>query len=574
MALGSLKLPSVSYSFDSKGTAIVPVTTGAGDKKLGKLEIVSPMVQMSEFFSGIDKSLINLVNFAKKTFGLEEKKATKKKFEDANTGGKPTKAGGPSMIDTLSKALGGIGDAFGKVSIGEKLGAALLVGALLLFKSVQGVLVSVLTPIVAAVKGLIKILGPKGTMMLFIGTWALIKFAPLIAGVASVATTFGKFLMTNKTVNEGFKKMITQGGKFATATGKFAKDLGKGLLGLTKSIGSTVFKSLNYVGGQLVTVAQGTLKGLSGGMMKSMRLLGTVFKAMRVFMMGTMLPAISGMFASMIPIAIAAAPFILMGAAIVAGIAAVFFSLKSAFAVFQKSRDDGDSMLTAIGKAVLDFQATLLTLPITLVKNLIGYVAGLLGFDGIKEKLANFSFKDAFVNIIISFIDKVKNFFTGLMNFDISKLGENIAGIGSTIANIMKALGKGALAFVKAIPKMLFGGEHPTAAFGRVYNEVRAGGEAKEGNDKVSSSSIETSATNNKFMETNSMKEKNSQLTKSQIEKTKIENSVKNGSGTIVVDNSKAGDVYNQKKDVNVSGEISTEHSDPTSRMINDAMMA
>ena len=90
MALGSLKLPSVSYSFDSKGTAIVPVTTGAGDKKLGKLEIVSPMVQMSEFFSGIDKSLINLVNFAKKTFGLEEKKATKKKTAKKKTSKKKT----------------------------------------------------------------------------------------------------------------------------------------------------------------------------------------------------------------------------------------------------------------------------------------------------------------------------------------------------------------------------------------------------------------------------------------------------------------------------------------------------
>ena len=50
--LGSLSLPSVSYSFDSDGTAIVPVTAGKGKNKLGKIEIQSPLVQMSEFFSG------------------------------------------------------------------------------------------------------------------------------------------------------------------------------------------------------------------------------------------------------------------------------------------------------------------------------------------------------------------------------------------------------------------------------------------------------------------------------------------------------------------------------------------
>ena len=68
MALGALTLPSVSYSFDNKGTAMVPVTAGRSDKILGKIEVTSPIQQMSEFFAGIDKSLINLVDFAKKSF--------------------------------------------------------------------------------------------------------------------------------------------------------------------------------------------------------------------------------------------------------------------------------------------------------------------------------------------------------------------------------------------------------------------------------------------------------------------------------------------------------------------------
>ena len=73
MALGAIELPSVSYAFDSEGTAIVPVTAGQGDKKLGTIEIKSPMEDVSEFFAGIDKSLINLVEFAKKSFNLDQK---------------------------------------------------------------------------------------------------------------------------------------------------------------------------------------------------------------------------------------------------------------------------------------------------------------------------------------------------------------------------------------------------------------------------------------------------------------------------------------------------------------------
>ena len=70
--LGSLTLPSVSYSFDSDGTAIVPVTAGKGKNKLGKIEIQSPLVQMSEFFSGIDSGIIKLVEIAKKSLGLDK----------------------------------------------------------------------------------------------------------------------------------------------------------------------------------------------------------------------------------------------------------------------------------------------------------------------------------------------------------------------------------------------------------------------------------------------------------------------------------------------------------------------
>ena len=137
MALGAIELPSVSYAFDSDGTAMVPVTTGQGDKVLGKIEVSSPVEQMSEFFAGIDKSLIRLVEFAKKSFSLEEKDAQRESLQRQDTDDEEVVGDNKSMLDSLKESFASLGDAFGQVSIGEKLGAALLVGSLLLFSQVQ-----------------------------------------------------------------------------------------------------------------------------------------------------------------------------------------------------------------------------------------------------------------------------------------------------------------------------------------------------------------------------------------------------------------------------------------------------
>ena len=84
--------------------------------------------------------------------------------------------------------------------------------------------------------------------------------------------------------------------------------------------------------------------------------------------------------------------------AIAAAAVAVFFSLKSGFDTFKQSLDDGDSMFTAVLKGLGDAMLTLVTLPYVLVKKLVGFIAGLFGFDNFKEKLESFSIKDTIVN--------------------------------------------------------------------------------------------------------------------------------------------------------------------------------
>ena len=537
-SLGALSLPSVSYSFDSEGTAMVPVTAGQGDKVLGKIEVTSPVEQMSEFFAGIDKSLINLVDFAKKSLNLEEKDAQRESLQRQDTDDKPTVEGdNKSMLDSLKESFASLGDSFSNVSIGEKLGAALLVGSLLLFQQVQGALVKVLTPIIFMVKGLVKLLGPEGTFMLFLGSFLAIKFLPLITGAYAVAKKLGPSLWKGvgiafNAVNFAVKGLAT-GAKFAL------KGLGGGLKFLFDGIGKTF--SLIRTG--LVAMKAGSLA-----------------------MLGPILPAI----------------------AIAAAIGAVLFSLKSSIEVFKTSLEEGDSAMKAVGKAILDFTATLVTLPLTLVKNLIGYFAGMFGMDNFKAKLDSFSFKDGFINIITGFVDKVKSLFSAIFDFDIKGIIDKIGNIGASIANTLKAIAKGAVAMVAAaVP----GGESPTEAFSRVYNEVLNTGEGVVKNEaaeiaskplvedgamaaaKAAMTTNETyNSANTTFNSTSSMmKEKIDLLLKIQVEKMKIEQDNKS-SAPILVNNSKGGDTNVSNSTTNVTGELEQDHNDPTSRLINNAI--
>ena len=65
-------------------------------------------------------------------------------------------------------------------------------------------------------------------------------------------------------------------------------------------------------------------------------------------------------------------------------------------------------------------------------------------------------------------------FFAAIFDFDIKGIIDRIGNIGSQIANTLKGIAKGAVAMVAAaVP----GGESPTEAFTRVYNEVLNTGE-------------------------------------------------------------------------------------------------
>ena len=570
MALAALQLPSVSYSFDSDGTAIVPVTAGKGKNTLGKIEIQSPLVQMSEFFSGIDKSLIKLVEFAKKSFSLEEKDSKKDPFKGLED--KPTKEKGPSMLDTLKGQFESISDAFNQVSIGEKLSAALMIGALALFVQFEETIVFVIDKLIGVfefVRDKIFGGGPnagKYTLLAALGLIATLKVLPLIKAVGSAAFSLGKLTGANKLLGRMYRgmliRLVGQNGKggMIRALGTLSKDIGVALLSLTKSIGSTVFKSLNYVGGQLVTVAQGLLRTLSVGLMGSFGALGKAFVAMRSFIVLKMVPAIYGMIASMLPAIIVMSPFIAIGLAIAAAIGMILFGIKKAFDTFKEATEDGDSKYAIILKTITSFFGSIAGIIPNMMKGLLGFIVGLFGFDDLKEKL--------------------KNMDIGQM------ISDALFNLTNTFLNFIKAIAMGTGSAIKALVP---GPPTPTEAFMETYNAVIDGKTPNIKRAQKIKSTEDSGDDEEKFVQTefmtntskleavfqdktitnSEMLKKTDVINKLNTERKILEDKKAAAAAAAVITNIKQGDTINQKSETYNSTQLNQNNTDLTDDLLN-----
>ena len=170
------------------------------------------------------------------------------------------------------------------------------------------------------------------------------------------------------------------------------------------------------------------------------------YAALSLAMRGGMIPALMGMGTAISAMIVPLLPAI----AVVAAVVAVLYSLKKGFEVFQQSLEDGDSMLVAILKGVQYAFLTLINLPLIVLKKIVGFVAGLFGFDDFKKKLED---------------------------IDIAKIaGDSLILLVTSAFKFIKALTLGVIGALKAL---LPGGEGPIEAFKRVYSEVMSGGKGE-----------------------------------------------------------------------------------------------
>ena len=561
MALGALSLPSVQTSFDAQGTAMVPVTAGGG-QTLGKLEIRSPMDTLKDVFFDIRDKLIELV-------GIERSEANDIPLSDnpdldnLDTDTKPL--AGDRLQSGLGSILGTLKDSFERVSFGEKMTAVLLLGGLALFSKFKDTLVKVLTPVVEFVMDLVDAFGPGAVFAGFIGVFLAFK-----TGLAQFVLKFAGAQLI-KGLNLANLAIRKSGGIMFLA-GKTAGKLGNGITAMNNGLKA------------VVTKIGGAGKMITGGLTKGFTMLGRGLTTLRL--------GIMSMSASL---GAAIVPF-LPAIAIAAAVVAVFYSLKSGFDTFKQSLDDGDSMFTAVLKGLGDAMLTLVTLPYVLVQKLVGFIAGLFGFDNFKEKLESFDIKD---QIVKSF----KSLMTGM-------------------GRIIKAIAKGAGA---ALAAALPGGKTPQEEFARAYQEVMAGGPGKSETEKADmAAGIQTGDANvaesfyrdqnlidgnaegnakrlanipgsmrtmfqsggsdealvaagvmseDEFKVSKAIDTERAKKLKELLEGTFEQMVAKaNNVSPIVVNSTKQGDTINQKSETNVTGELTTDHAETTQKMINNAM--
>ena len=250
---------------------------------------------------------------------------------------------------------------------------------------------------------------------------------------------------------------------FTTLPGKIASSYVG--IGITKAI--TALKAA-FVAMQVFLLTTLPTKIASSyvgiGITKAITALKAAFVAMQVFLSATMIPAITTMMAPFV------VPLALLVAAVLVAVA-VFTSIKAGIDEFKQSLSEGDSMLEAIIDGVATALLTLVTLPITLIKNFVAWVAEKLGFEGIAEKLREFSFVDSIKNGITTLITKIKSFVLGLFDVDFMAFFAKIGNIGMLFLGYVKAIAAGAAAGLKAL---FPGGDSPTEAYDKAFKKSMA----------------------------------------------------------------------------------------------------
>ena len=216
------------------------------------------------------------------------------------------------------------------------------------------------------------------------------EYPVLITSLIAIVTGYGlkKIIDVARTATDAFMALKTFMGTTLPTAVKGTYGGAKGFLIKAVELTKAAFTAMKvFLMTTLPTAIKNAYGGGKGFLIKAVTALGVAFTGLKVFLTATLIPSIAAIAAPFLPV-------IAIVAAVVAGAVAAFYVIKEGIDEFKASLDQGDSLLEAIVKGVTKALGTLITLPITLVKNFVAYLAEKLGFKGIAEKLREFSFAD------------------------------------------------------------------------------------------------------------------------------------------------------------------------------------
>ena len=143
------------------------------------------------------------------------------------------------------------------------------------------------------------------------------------------------------------------------------------------------------------------------------------FLAVKVFMMSTLLPTITAALAPLVP-------FIAIGVAIAAAIAVVIGGVMAAFEDFQKTLKETGSISEALKVGAAKFIGFILGIIPSLVLKLVGFVAGLFGFDDFKKKVSTIDPIQFIADAFKDMFDKIQAFFGRLFTNPVAAINQLI----------------------------------------------------------------------------------------------------------------------------------------------------
>ena len=147
MALGATQFnaPAIVPDFSAGMPMVTPVQV------LPAQEAKSPIDTLKEVFFDIRDGIKNLVDQSKEALGIQKEQDREQDTQQSLSPDDTVTTGegeSKSIIDSLKEQFESLKEGFGNVTIGEKLKAALLVGALALFVKVSDSLVPIVKKIV------------------------------------------------------------------------------------------------------------------------------------------------------------------------------------------------------------------------------------------------------------------------------------------------------------------------------------------------------------------------------------------------------------------------------------------
>ena len=150
---------------------------------------------------------------------------------------------------------------------------------------------------------------------------------------------------------------------------------------------------------------------------KTIKAIGVAFTAVKAFFASTMLPAVTAMLVPLLP-------FILIGAAI----SLVLYSIKEAFEDARKTFEETGSITEALKVGISKFIGTLLGFIPNLVLKLVGWVAGLFGFDDFKKKVKAIDPIEFITKKVSGIVSKIVDWFVLLFKDPIGAIKELVKG--------------------------------------------------------------------------------------------------------------------------------------------------